>query len=81
MHRYHICSIRRCSYYYSISPRNLIWLLFTSGHYSRAAFIINPKRNSPLGTTKLEETGPFADIDDDEDELEENELVLELEDC
>ena len=29
-----------------------------------------------LGTTELEESGPFVDIDD-EDELEENELVLE----
>ena len=29
-----------------------------------------------LGTAELEEAGPFTDIDDDRDKLEENELVL-----
>ena len=32
-----------------------------------------------LDTAKLEESDPFADVEEDEDELEENELVLE--DC
>ena len=46
-------------------------LLFKSGDYSRAAFIINPQRTTTLGTSKVEEAGPFADIDD-EDKLLEN---------
>ena len=34
---------------------------------------------APAMDTELEETDPFADVEEDENELEENELVLE--DC
>ena len=37
------------------------------------------RETATLGTAELEETGPFADIDDNKDKLVENELVLE--DC
>ena len=40
--------------------------------FGRVVFIINPKRNTTLGISDVEEAGPFTDIDDDQDELEEN---------
>ena len=51
-------------------------LLFESGDYLRAVFI---KEMAMCGTTELEKSNIFADIEEDKDELEENKLVLE--DC
>ena len=51
-------------------------LLFESGYYSRAAFI--KLRGVATATdAEIEKPDIFADIYEDENELEENEVVLE----
>ena len=35
------------------------------------------RERTTLGTSEMEEAGPFVDLDDDEDEVNENRLVLE----
>ena len=65
---YSICSIRRRGYYYSIA------------RYCAAT--IRERRlflSALLDTAEVEESDPFAGVEEDENELEENEAVLE--DC
>ena len=71
---YRICSIRRRSYY-------LFYRAILCGDYSRAATIRERRLFLPslLYTAEVEESDPFADVEEDENELEENEVVLE--DC
>ena len=75
---YRIRSIRRRGYY-------LFHHAILCGFYSRAATIRERRllfirrETATLGTAQQEESDPFADIDDDKDEMEENEIVLE--DC
>ena len=53
------------------------------GYYSRAATIrerrlLSTRREKTMpGTPEVEEAGPFVDLDDDKDEVNENKLVLE----
>ena len=47
--------------------------------YLRAAFIKICREMAGLDTDDLEESDPCADMEEDEDELEDNELILE--DC
>ena len=70
---YCIRSIRRRCYY-------LFHHAILCGFYSRAAFIIYPKKTATLDTAEQEESGPFVDINDGKEETEENEIVLRLED-
>ena len=49
------------------------------GFYSKRCLLLIRRETTTLDATELVEAAPFADIDDDEDKLEENELVLE--DC
>ena len=52
----------------------LFYHVILCGDYSRAATI---SFVTQLDTAEVEETDPFADIEEDENELEENEVVLE----
>ena len=54
-----------------VSSHNFVRLLFKSGYYSRAAFI---KLRGIATDAQIEEPDPFADIDEDENELEENKV-------
>ena len=51
---------------------------FFCGYYSRAVFI-KIRGIATATDTEIKELDPFADISEDENELEENEVVLE--DC
>ena len=66
---YHIHSI---GYY-------LFYRTILCGDYSRATTIREQRLflSALLGTAEVEESDPFADVEEDENKLEENEAVLE----
>ena len=71
MYLYCICLIRRYGYY-------LLCHAILCGYYSRAAFI-KLRGIATVTNAEIEESDPFSDNDEDENEMEESEVVLE--DC